>query len=379
MTFLEKIGFLLYPYFATPLHPNKIYHTYQLFMRTLKQQLILGVGSLTLLGWITSCNGTKNEIPVESATSVKTMLVTSTSGNFEREYIGTVESENTVDLSFETNGNIAELYVQEGQSVSKGQLLARLNTTTAKNKYASAKASLNQAKDAYNRLLALYESNSLPEVKYIEAKTSLEQAQANEQISKKGVSDCNLYAPFAGVIGQRQQEAGANVMPGVAVLSLMNISSVKIKIPVPENDISGIKLQDNCRLKISALDNAEFHGKIVEKGVVANPVSHTYEVKVRVDNKQKEMMPGMVCKAYLQNQDKIGGGIIVPIKAVQIASLDRNFVWVVNKSSQAVSREVKTGKLIGNGILIESGLENGDIVITEGYQNLSEGAKVKAI
>jgi multidrug resistance efflux pump len=80
------------------------------------------------------------------------------------------------------------------------------------------------------------------------------------------VADCNLYAPFAGVIGKRQQEAGANVMSGTAVLSLMNISSVKTKIPVPENDISRIEVQDNCQTKISALDNAEYEGKVVEIG-----------------------------------------------------------------------------------------------------------------
>jgi multidrug efflux pump subunit AcrA (membrane-fusion protein) len=97
-------------------------------MRTFKQQLILGVCLLTLLGCMTSCNGAKNETTAEAVIKVKTIVVSSSLGNGEREYVGAVQSENRVDLSFETNGNIAQIYVQEGQSVAKGQLLARLNT-----------------------------------------------------------------------------------------------------------------------------------------------------------------------------------------------------------------------------------------------------------
>ena len=101
-------------------------------------------------------------------------------------------------------------------------------------------------------------------------------------------------------------------------------------------------------------------------------------MKVKVDNAGKQIMPGMVCKAYLPSMDK-SNGIVIPLKAVQVASSGQNFIWTMDKSGKATTKEVVTGKLVGNGVLIQSGLKEGDVVIIEGYQNLSLGISVKAI
>lgn len=333
---------------------------------------------MSLAGAVVSCSKTSKETPVESPVNVKTWVASNVSGDGRREYVGTVESENTVDLSFQINGNVEQIYVQEGQNIQKGQLVARINPATLQNVYDAAKATLARAKDAFDRLSTLHKSNSLPEIKFIEAQTNLEQAQANERIAKKNLNDCNLYAPHSGVVGKRYAEPGANVMPGSPIVSLMNITSVKVKVPVPENDIATVKLQASCMVKISALGNSEYKGTIIEKGVMADPVSHTYDVKVKIENGGKQIMPGMVCKAYLPGMDK-SNGIVVPLKAVQVASSGQNFIWTVDKSGKAITKEVTTGKLVGNGVLIQSGLGEGDVVIIEGYQNLSVGIPVKAI
>jgi RND family efflux transporter MFP subunit len=348
-------------------------------MKKIKKQFIILAGAVLVMGgFAASCSKTGKETPAESPVNVKTWVASNVSGNGQREYVGTVESENSVDLSFQINGNVEQIYVQEGQNIQKGQLVARINPVTLQNVYASAKATLARAKDAFDRLSVLHKANSLPEIKFIEAQTNLEQAQANERIAKKNLSDCNLYAPHAGVVGKRYAEPGANVMPGSPIVSLMNIATVKIKVPVPENDIALVKLQANCTVKISALGNSEYQGRIIEKGVVADPVSHTYDVKVKVDNAGKQIMPGMVCKAYLPSMDK-SNGIVIPLKAVQVASSGQNFIWTMDKSGKATTKEVVTGKLVGNGVLIQSGLKEGDVVIIEGYQNLSLGISVKAI
>ncbi|MDR1504367.1 MAG: efflux RND transporter periplasmic adaptor subunit [Prevotella sp.] len=346
-------------------------------MSTLKQNLLKGMLALFTLGLIACGNNSKEGNPEQKIVTVKTIQVQNLESTYQREYIGTIESNNSVDLSFQVNGNIEEIFVQEGQAVQKGQLLARLNTHTLESTYRVAKATLNQTQDAFDRLSKLYNNNSLPEVKYIEAKSNLEQAQANERIAKKNFSECNLYAPFSGVIGQRNQEIGANVMPGSPIFNLMSIGNVKVRIAIPENDISSIKIGENCVVKITALDNASFEGKVIEKGVVAHPVSHTYDIKVQLDNQKKDIMPGMVCKAYLINKER-KGGIIVPLKTVQVESSGKNYVWLVD-GNKAEYKAVKIGELIGNGIVIEEGLKDGDILITEGYQNLSPGISVKSI
>lgn len=347
-------------------------------MKDLKDCLMKSACGLLVLGLV-ACSHTSGSENTDARTVfVKTMEIVNTSTIYQREYIGTVESDNSVDLSFQVNGNIEQMYAKEGQSVAKGQLLARLNKATLESSYRSAKASLDQAQDAYDRLSRLYSNNSLPEIKYIEAKSALEQAASNERIALKNLNDCNLYAPFAGVIGKRVQEEGANVMPGTPVFNLMSISTVKVRVAIPENDISAVVIGDDCQIKITALGNRSFEGKVIEKGVVAHPVSHTYDIKIQLNNSQNEIMPGMVCKSYLLNKG-LQGGIIVPLKAVQVDSSGKRFVWLVEETGKASYREVHIGELIGNGVLIENGLTDGEQLVVEGYQNLSPGAAVKEI
>lgn len=347
-------------------------------MNKLRLLLKRPILSLLILGMI-SCSPKKSEEADLKSVPVKIQIIKYSDDIYQQEYIGTVEGENAVDISFQVNGNIEQLYAQEGQSVRKGQLLARLNTNSIESMYNAAKATLGQAQDAFNRLSLLYDNNSLPEIKYIEAKTQLEQARANEQIARKSLQDCNLYAPISGVVSQRYQEVGANIAPGAPIYNLVTINSVKIKIAIPENEISAIKIGEACRIKISALNDTEFEGKILEKGVSANPVSHTYDIKVQVNNSKSQIMPGMVCKAYLINPSGTSDqkSIIVPLKSVQVDFSGKRFVWLKDEQNKAIYREISQGKLMGNGVVIETGLHEGDNLIVDGYQNISPGVTVE--
>lgn len=339
-----------------------------------------GLYGLLLIGML-SCTTNKKDKSEVRKIPVKIQEIKSGNNTCSQEYIGTVEGENAVDLSFQTAGNIEQVYFQEGQPVKKGQLLARLKTTSLQSMYNASKATLAQAQDAYNRLTILHENNSLPEIKYVEVKTALEQAQSAERIARKSLSDCNLYAPFSGVIAKRYVDAGANVLPGVPVYNLVTINAVKIRIAIPEKEISNIKVGQPCTFKISALNDQEYEGKIVEKGISANPISHTYNVKAQVVNKDLRLMPEMVCKAYISEaiyaQDK-NNLIIVPLKAVQQDVSGKHFVWLKGTGDKAQYKEVTLGKLIGNGVVVLQGLQNGDILITEGYQNISPNSIVIA-
>lgn len=344
-----------------------------------KRFLRLGFYSLSLIG-VLSCSTDNKDKYEERKIPVKMQVINYESNNYEQEYIGIVEGENAVDISFQTAGNIEQVYFQEGQSVRKGQLLARLNTTSLQSMYDAAKAALDKAQDSYNRLTVLYENNSLPEIKYVEVKTALEQAQAAERIARKNLSDVNLYAPFSGVIAKRYTDAGANVMPGAPVYNVVTINKVKIKVAIPEKEISNIIMGQTCSVKMSALNNQVYKGRIIEKGIAAHPVSHTYDIKIQVDNKSLQIMPGMVCKAYLTNENKARENecshIVVPLKSVQIDLSGKYYVWLKDTQDKVKRQEVIPGKIIGNGIIIEQGLALGDSLIVEGYQNISINTKV---
>lgn len=346
----------------------------QTIMKQLRIHSIQTLAAFTATFFLVSCGGSKEEITETKAVSVQVHQIAYETHAYQQEYIGTVESENTLDVSFLAVGNIERMHVHEGQKVSKGQLLASLNTASLKSAHELTVASLKQAEDAYKRMSAMYENNSLPEIQYIDYKTKLEQAGASESIARKNLQDGQLYAPQSGVIGRRFVEPGANVMPGTPVYQIMDVSSIKVKVAIPENEVSFISIGSECNVTISALGNQTFRGKIIEKGVAANPISHTYDIKIQVANSSGRIMPGMVCKAYLDDAvTSDDGNIIIPLKAVQVDHSGKRFVWIKDKDNKAEYKEVIPGKLQGNGVTIKSGLNEGDELITEGYQHISEG------
>jgi len=331
--------------------------------------------AFALLLLVVSCKGKKEESKAEEAIQVKVETIAMSAATGEHNYVGTVEENTGSSLSFSVMGTVEKVLIDEGQSVSKGQLLAVLNKATLKNTYTVALSSLKQAEDAYKRLTLLHENGSLPEIKYVEIQTQLQQAQAAESIAKKNLHDCNLYAPFSGVIARRSIEPGMNVMPGIESLKLVTIDKVNVKVSVPENEIARIKKGATAQVNVAALDHRSFEGKIEIKGVIANPLSHTYEVKVKLNNPHRELMPGMVCEVYISSTDQQQGGILVPNSAIQILDSGERFVWLA-KDGKATRRIVVVGGLTNQGVVITNGLTSGDQVIIEGNQKVSEGMKI---
>lgn len=332
---------------------------------------------LTVGAFLFSCKKKTEEVTISPA-NVKTKIIHYDNLSAQQEYIGTVESENTLEVSFLVLGTIENMYLNEGQRVNKGQLLASLNKSSLKSAHDLTLASLKQAEDGYKRLSAMYKSQSLPEIKLIEIKTQLEQAKANEAIARKNLNDGNLYAPQSGVISRRLVEPGSNVIPGSAVYQIMDISSIKVKTAIPENEISKINRGTICNVKIAALNDENFQGTVIEKGVSANPISHTYDVKIKINNASGKIMPGMVCKAYLNSSGNDEKHITVPLKSIQVDHTGKRFVWVKSKENKAQYKEITMGKLYGNNVEIVNGLNEGAEIITEGYQNISNGASVIA-
>jgi RND family efflux transporter MFP subunit len=305
---------------------------------------------------------------------VKVMRVSSSTASIERNYVGTVEESTAISLSFSMPGTVEEVFVSEGQKVSKGQLLATLNTATAQNSLDVATAQLNRAQDAYNRMVKLYDNGSLPEIKFVEVESGLQQAKSQVAIARKNVDDCKLFAPRNGVIASRSVESGVNTMPNMTAFKLVTIEKVFVKISVPENEIGSTSEGQTAKVSIPALDNEIFTGKVELKGVTANPVSHTYEVKIGIANPQSQLMPGMVCKVSLE-QDGQEATVVVPNRAVQTSHDDSRFVWIVI-GDKAQRRFVEIGDLSDFGVEVKSGLSENEQVIVEGYQKISEGMKI---
>ncbi len=338
----------------------------------------LSIGAMGMAG----CNSGPQK-PVlseaEQSVPVKVRVLETGAGSKESSYIGTIEESVSVPLCFLISGNVEKVLVEEGQDVSKGQLLAVLNDESYQNAYQIALSKQKQAEDAFNRLESVYKKGSLPEVKFMDIQTGLEQARSMAAIAGKNLKDSKLYAPSSGTIGKRMIEPGMGIIPGNPVFQLVRIEKVNVKIPVPENEIAGIRKGASVQIKVSALGDQEFEGKVTEVGVLSNPLSHTYAVKAELANPEKTARPGMVCKAVIRNP-QLSSRLVIPLSCVQSDASGEKFVFVADQhSNQALKKVVETGSLVSNGVVIKSGLSQGDWLITEGYQKINDHSSIQII
>ena len=334
-----------------------------------------GVLELMIVLLVCSC-GQKKESGVKAPTRVKTEVVSSASDMAGQTFVGIVEESEGTAVSFTGMGVVKRMLVNEGQAVSRGQLIAEMDDTQARNLLNGAEAQMNQANDALERYKLLHDNGSLPEVQWVEIQSKVAQAKSQYEVAKKNLADCRLTAPVSGIIGKKLVGAGETAMPSQAVVTILDISSVKVKVAIPEAEVSGITASTPSTINVEAAQKQVNGGKI-EKGIQADALTHTYEVRINVLNSDRKLLPGMVASvqfaAVAQQQTEQA---MLPVTAVQRRADGSLFVWTVAKDSTAHRTTVSTGETQGNRIAISNGIESGQRVVTEGYQKLSEGTKV---
>lgn len=322
---------------------------------------------------LAGCQKNEKQVIENGSVKVKVMQVSTSQDAYYKHFSGTVEEESGTALSFSVMGTVKTTYIALGQHVAKGKLIATLDPVSIQSSYNAAKAALGQAEDAYRRMKELHDKGSLPEMQWVEVQSKLQQARSLEEIAGKNLKDCKLYAPFSGVIAEKSVEIGQNVTPNIPIAKLVTADLLKVKIAVPETEIAGISLAQKAKIAVPALGNRDFSGVVTEKGIVANPLSRSYEVKIRVENAGAGLMPGMVTEVILEKNDtSFSKQYIIPASIVQLDENNRSFVWI-EKEGKASKCVINCGDFTSNGVTVVSGLKNGDQVIVEGQQKICEG------
>lgn len=334
------------------------------------------MGFLLVILILGNCTVKTDQRDEEKATAVKEIKVMRNTYGYSDNYVGTVEETGSISLSFQVNGHIERINVDQDEYVKRGQLLAAINSEDIGNLYSSALASSQQAGDAYTRYKKLYEEGSLPEIKWVEIQSKYKQAVSATAIARNNLGKSQLRAPKNGFIISKNVESGMNVIAGEPVLKLVDINNVNIKFSVPEDVIAFLKVGQKVVVNVAALDGRRYVCRITEKGIMANPVSHTYEVKCRMPNNDHKLLPGMVCSLKVQ-RSLSPEEIIVPVNAVLLDTNGKNFVWI-DKNGIAIRRYVNLKTFLGKGIVIGKGLCDGDRVIVEGIQKISQGMSVQS-
>ena len=323
-----------------------------------------------------SCSN-KKEQNVKASTRVKTEVVSTAMSMGSQTYVGMVEEREATAVSFTGMGVVKRVLVSEGQAVGRGQLIAEMDDTQARNILSGAEAQMTQANDALERYKMLHDNGSLPEVQWVEIQSKVAQAKSQLEVAKKNLADCRLTAPVSGIVGKKFIGAGETAMPSQAVVSILDISTVKVKVAIPEAEISGIGANTSSVIKVEAI-NSSFTGGRIEKGVQADALTHTYDIRINVANGNRKLLPGMVASVQFAATESqtTGQQLSVPVTAVQRKADGTLFVWTVANDSTAHRTVVTTGETAGNRMMVATGISNGNRVVTEGYQKLSEGTKV---
>ena len=249
---------------------------------------------LMLLGVMLICSCTsKQEQNAKAPTRVMTEVVSTAMNANSQTYVGIVEECEATAVSFTSMGVVKRMLVNEGQAVAKGQLIAEMDDTQARNLLSGAEAQMAQANDALERYKMLHDNGSLPEVQWVEIQSKVAQAKSQLEVARKNLADCRLVAPVGGIVGKRLVGAGETALPSQAVINILDISTVKVKVAIPEAEISSIGANTSSIIKVEAV-NGSFTGGKIEKGVQADALTHTYDIRIQVANGERKLLPGMV-------------------------------------------------------------------------------------
>jgi RND family efflux transporter MFP subunit len=287
---------------------------------------------------------------------------------------GTLAADRSSVVSFSTMGTIQQVLVEEGAQVKRGQVLARLFPRSFEDALGIAKAKADQAEDAYRRMEPMSKNKTLPEVKMVEIETGRQQARLSLSMAQKSLQDTVLQAPEAGVVSRRHVEPGANVIPGMPVVTLVQIRTLQATAPVPEKQISKVKKGDVAKVMVSALGKT-LDGVVHEIAVIADPLTRTYEIKVAVPNSSQELRVGMVVEVRLRIPGE-AAGVVVPPEAVRVNEAGAPCVFVVDKDTRLQRRNIEVTGFIGEGTAIASGVAEGEMVVTSGTPMLAHGMAV---
>lgn len=344
---------------------------------------------------------------------------------------GSVEAVQTADLGFQIPGRVAKVFVEEGQSVLQGQVIAELDamdyqyglqasegqagvaqaslekaqTGTRLEELEQAKAVYDKAENEYRRYRELYERKSMAPVDFAKvegayrvakaqyemaqngarkedraaAAAAVRQADAQVNASRKRVADARLISPIAGIAARRSIDPGEMVSAGAPVFSIVNLNPVRVRVGIPEADIGKIRIGQHARVAIPALGGNEFRGTVELVGVAADPNSRTFTAKLLVPNSGLLLKAGMIAEASIEASGTVDT-IVIPGEAIVHDPQGSTLVYVYYPDRKRVhARRIETGSVRDRGVEINSGLSGEDLIVVAGQHKVREGSLVEVM
>ena len=285
---------------------------------------------------------------------------------------GVLLPDEEVDLSFETSGKIVEINFEEGTSVKKGQLLAKVNDRQLQAQLQRLVSQLKLAEDRVFRQDALLKRDAVSKEAYEQVKTDLATLNADIEIIKANIELTELRAPFDGVIGLRQVSIGTYASPTTVVVKLTKIAPLKVEFSVPERYAKQIKKGTNLNFSVEGNLDA-FGAQVYAVESAIDPNLHQFTARALYPNVKHILLPGRYASVLLK-KDEIENAIAIPTEAI-VPEMGKDKVYLY-KSGKAEPVDIITGIRTASEVQVIRGLHMGDTIITSGTLQLRTGLAV---
>lgn len=312
----------------------------------------------------------------EKVISVTTSPVSSQNFKHFVEFQGRLDAKNNIFVSPQVGGAITSLNVKEGDYVKQGQVLATIDNSVMKQSIQEIEVQLQTAKVFYEKQKTLWDQKIGTEIQYIQAKSNVESLEKRLATSQSQLAMTKVTAPMNGFIDEVRLRAGELASPGLGIVRIVNSDNLKVVAQAADTYAGTIKQGDLVTIKFPDLGK-ETTAKLTFVSQTVNPASRTFTIEASISKIDPQLKPNMTAVMNVNDQSK-SEAIIINRNLIQ-QDEQGNIVYVaVTEGGKKVarSRKITTGLTYGGDIEIVSGLQAGDLLITQGYQDLVDGQAV---
>ncbi|MFY7987907.1 MAG: efflux RND transporter periplasmic adaptor subunit [Flavobacterium sp.] len=317
---------------------------------------------------------------IKKVALVSTAIVKDTVFTHYIDIQGNVDTRQNLIIYPEFSGVLSQVYVKTGQKVSKGQTLAKIDDGGLSNQLAQMETQATLAKTTFERQKNLWDKKIGSEIQYLQAKTNYEAQMKAVAQMKAQVAKTIVRAPFSGIIDEVITDKGQVVGPGQQLMRIVNLSDMYVSANIPESFIGKIKVGAIVDVQIKSIGKT-YQGKVRQVGNYINPNNRNFSIEVAVPNKDNLLRPNQVAVLKIEDYKK-PNAILVPESIVTENAAGEKIVYTVDSSSKepkAVKKTITIGLTSGSNVEVKSGLNKGEMIITEGARSVQNGDKVEIL
>lgn len=322
---------------------------------------------------IAADGGSKGKGAPANSLQVEGVVVTASDFTNNLEVTGALEANETVELRSEVSGLITSIRFKEGTHVAKGSLLIKINDRDIQAQLQEALTRQRLSATNENRSKQLLEKGAISQEEYDTSLADLQSLRAQTQLIRAQLAKTAIYAPFSGKIGLRSVSVGEYLTPATLIANLSSTNPLKVSFSVPERYMGQVELNSEISFTTDGF-NKTFAGKIyaIEPGI--NTQTRTLQIKALVPNANDELRPGSFARIKLA-LSTLKNVLLIPNQAI-VPVLKGKTVFI-SKEGKAQQVNVEAGTRTAEHIVITSGLNVGDTVLTTGAMALKPDAPVK--